>query len=461
MNLLEKVSFKGEWFLPQTPDDRHVGELFYDPDKGIELELHGNFSGSYSDEKTYEIINGLVEGSRYITLFHVFQTDGGTIRISSTTETSLPTSKYSVNRFFVNCRVDKKEELLFTSANVHFDQLEEWVGISGFIYQDDFWNNETKEAHLRYRLPIDIKFKLPYEGVTASFKFRLEGLRKSIFNKEINLEQITTFSVSSETPKEYNELQNIILRMQYFIVLGRYKRTCIDSFTLSMPCSEEVVDYYYKQTYRKPYKLRITDTLFHYIDIQKKFEDIIYKWYSLCNDNADIVWLLMDQLLDDTPFSAINFLSVAQVAESIHSYLYNHPREDKKIFKKKIEEIIASVPDCHKDFVKSKLLQSNSLVFKERLYELLDKCPSSLVDYYISNKDLFIEEIKDSRNYYTHYSGGGKTHIVKGHELLRLSYCLRLLIIYVIFINIGFSEEEIVKIDKGHSNRFSFYRRTT
>ena len=62
MNLLESTSYKGEWFLPESPNDRLVGELLYEPDR-ISLSVHGQFSElmPFEQEKPYDVIFGIIE----------------------------------------------------------------------------------------------------------------------------------------------------------------------------------------------------------------------------------------------------------------------------------------------------------------------------------------------------------------------------------------------------------------
>ena len=139
MYLKEKISFKGEWFLPSQQDQRLVGELTYDPSAGSLLNVHGNFSGDIlsTSHQTYDIVIGLVEGSRYITLYNVFLVNSGRVSFVKDAETSLPNCTYCVNYFFVDFAATRVEDLSFTVANVHFHNLDEWLGISGFGYSYD------------------------------------------------------------------------------------------------------------------------------------------------------------------------------------------------------------------------------------------------------------------------------------------------------------------------------------
>ena len=91
MYLSEKLTIKGEWFLPSDQNHRIAGELCYDPETGSELTLYGSFSDhlmTVSDSQP--VIIGLVEGSRYITLFDTFLTKRGSITFRKDMEPSAP-----------------------------------------------------------------------------------------------------------------------------------------------------------------------------------------------------------------------------------------------------------------------------------------------------------------------------------------------------------------------------------
>ena len=93
MCLSEKLAIKGVWFLPSYQNHRIAGELCYDPETGSELTLYGLFSDhlmTVSDSQP--VIIGLVEGSRYITLFDTILTKRGSITFRKQMEPSAPSA---------------------------------------------------------------------------------------------------------------------------------------------------------------------------------------------------------------------------------------------------------------------------------------------------------------------------------------------------------------------------------
>ena len=102
MNLLEKINFKGEWFLQEDPENRLVGELVY-TDSLISLYVHGQFSpaGIVGIEKPHKIVFGVIEGSKQVTLCDVFIVNVGSLTLTRDTEPYMPDSEYRVNSFMI------------------------------------------------------------------------------------------------------------------------------------------------------------------------------------------------------------------------------------------------------------------------------------------------------------------------------------------------------------------------
>jgi hypothetical protein len=68
------------------------------------------------------------------------------------------------------------------------------------------------------------------------------------------------------------------------------------------------------------------------------------------------------------------------------------------------------------------------------------------LDKIIDNKDLFVKQVKWSRNYYTHYSSDGKKKALKDSELLYLSEKLKILLACAFLIEVGFDREKLGKL---------------
>lgn len=80
----------------------------------------------------------------------------------------------------------------------------------------------------------------------------------------------------------------------------------------------------------------------------------------------------------------------------------------------------------------------------ERLSEILKKYSNNSLDALIPNKEQFAKEVRDSRNYYTHYPKKLEKRALKGSKLYRTSESLKLLLVCAFLEEIGI-EKELLK----------------
>ena len=448
MYLSEKLSIKGMWFVPSNPENRLAGELCYDPEAGSELTLYGSFSDHLvTIDDSQPVIIGLVEGSRYVTLFDTFQIRRESVTFRRDTELSTPICTYCVNFFALDCCVDSWDSLQVSSVKIHYSNLEEWVGVKGFEFGDPMEDRKKKEVNVKYVYREPISFSLPFEGVSARFFFTLQPFSYEVFPKYIHLEHSSYLHITSSQPKNLSEFQEFIYRMQSLIIIALYQDTYIDFFEFQLEGNGKWSRFYFHKGKRDPKPLRdIWRMLFNYWDVKDWFDKLVTEWFSLCDRIDNILPLFIDQFINESRFDANKFLNMAQAAESLHSILYNHTRLPDDEYKKKLNEIVNSVPEEHKDFVKKKLSQANALILAERLQELVDKCPDDIKKKYFTDEKTFIKQVRDSRNYYTHYDKSGKKHILENRDLMLLTERIRLLIVCNILLHLKFSSDDLVKI---------------
>lgn len=451
------------WFVPSNPGNRLAGELYYDPEAGSELTLYGTFSDDIlSVADSQPVIIGLVEGSRYVTLFDTFLIRRESVTFRRDAELSTPICTYCVNFFALDCCVDSWDSLQVSSVKVHYRNLEEWVKVKGLEFGDPMEDRKKKEVNVKYVYREPISFSLPYEGVSARFFFTLQPFSYEVFPKSIHLEHSTYLRITSSQPKNLSEFQEYIYRMQSLIIIALYQDTFVDFFEFRLEGNDKWSKFYFHKGKRDKKPLRdIWRMLFNYWEVKDRFDELVAAWFSLCDRLENIHPLFIDQFINESRFDANKFLNIAQAAESLHSILYNHTRLPEDEYKKKLNEIVNSVPEEHKAFVKKKLSQANALILAERLQELVGKCPDEIKKKYFPDEETFIKQIRDSRNYYTHYDKSGKKHILEGKDLMLLTERIRLLIVCNILLHLKFSSDDLVKIMDNQQYMFIHLKQET
>ena len=123
-NMTEKFTHKGQWFLPEEPQNRIHGTLIYDPGEGSTLELFGNFNNDlYSGMASISLILGLTSDSKEVTLYNCFLTKSSGPVLKSSGEVGIAHSFYTVNFILENAHIRSLSELKFEAIEAEIGNL--------------------------------------------------------------------------------------------------------------------------------------------------------------------------------------------------------------------------------------------------------------------------------------------------------------------------------------------------
>ena len=79
-----------------------------------------------------------------------------------------------------------------------------------------------------------------------------------------------------------------------------------------------------------------------------------------------------------------------------------------------------------------------------RLTELIEKYSNDILDKVLGDKTKFVTDVKNSRNYYTHYDKRLEKKALKGADLFYLSERLKILLVCAFLMEAGITKEMIV-----------------
>ncbi|HNQ69534.1 MAG TPA: hypothetical protein PLM04_08300 [Paludibacteraceae bacterium] len=460
--------------MPSAKKQRISGTLYYDVYKGITLELFGDFNemlfAPISNDSEYDIILGLTSTSKEITLYKTFVSSRGGLNLVQNQEAGIPTSKYIVNYIFEGVHIDKPEDIKFDKLVSEIIDLDEWVGISGFIPVDfekakDFCQN--KEYQVQYKLPELIIFPLSNELV-GQFNFVMTPSDiKFYYQKEVSLKQKIQFVLKYSKEKPVEDLLNDLFKFQTFLILALYKKTYPKSILLYNANFQK--DYGNENIVTREIKLYIhipdrnkkqekqkifMDMLFCYRNIKDNFPAIIKKWFEKYNELESVFNLLFEQFYNDKRFTENTFLNLAQAAESFHAHTRDNTRMPKEEYKKMKKEILSVVNEKYHQWLKEQFNFGNHLNLHTRLDEIISICSCEIVDKIIGDKEIFIKQVKNSRNYYTHYSSDLKKKALKGSDLFYLTQKLKIVLVCAFLLEIGFDKNILNQMLDDRKHRF-------
>jgi hypothetical protein len=194
--------------------------------------------------------------------------------------------------------------------------------------------------------------------------------------------------------------------------------------------------------------------LFGYGHIRDEFPVIIKNWFEKYDLLEPAFNLLFDQFYNNERFSENTFLNLAQAAETFHARTHNHTRMPKDDFNKMKTDIYSLVPNQYHDWLKDQFSFGNNLNLHTRLTEIVSKYSNEILDKIIGDKELFVKQVKWSRNYYTHYSSSGEKQALKGVDLFYLTEKLKIVLVCTFLIEVGFDNEKLKKLLEQNKHRF-------
>jgi hypothetical protein len=164
MDLQETKKYRGYWWLPNNDSKPITGTLSIEPSKGIMLETIDSlisfeevFNAGYNILKLDIILGQTVEG-KAITLVDCHHSKSS-FNVGEYLS-NLSVSNYRANYALVGTKhFTSKDKIIFTSAEVRYSLVDEWLAISGFQRQlilDE--HGYFKKMSIEYKHPEKIKF---------------------------------------------------------------------------------------------------------------------------------------------------------------------------------------------------------------------------------------------------------------------------------------------------------------
>lgn len=457
-DLTSTFSLKGDWFLPDSPDKRLSGEVSYSPEKGVYLELIGAFSKNPldPDDNNYTTILGIVEGSRKISLFECLHVGRTTVSFVCGSETAKPVTTYSVNLMLDGWHYDSCDDICVKTVYIQFDGLAEWLQVSGFGLDAVKMDEKTIDVHYQRPEPINFEFS---KGVKASFDFCTSSISQPAFRTSFEMQQVARLKIQREAELTLDDILRVAYKFLAFLMLGLNGETFVKSITCFFyPNNTELmpdetldrrrVDFFYQQHLTvKENKWDFYSMTFTYPAVKDKFQQLITKWENDFSDFEPAINLLVEQICEKNTFSINDFLNLAQAAETLHDRI--KPGEKKMPdgeYKSLKEKILNVIPEIYKGFVQGLLQFGNNASLRQRLIDLVEMCPGKICELFIPDKDAFINEVLDSRNYYTHYTISGKKNVKQGRDLMLLTKRIQILLIINILLHLGMSDALLIRL---------------
>lgn len=449
----ERFEYIGEWFLPSNKDYRIYGTLSYIPLEGIELRLYGSFEDSpmMALDTDQSIILGITSDSKHITLSDCLVTQRGSAKLVVGEEIGKPNITYSPRYLLKGIHIENMEDMTFNKVSAEIFNLGEWLDISGFDIKDNY---EHKTVSVNYKLPQPIEFEIT-QKLKGKFSFGLSGLIHTRYQKSADIDQKVEFEVESQQEETIEDLLKYIFTFQNLISLALYKSTY--PLSISLEGSKHRMDYGEGKIINKRIDLYFSSRSIRFDEDEKLDIEMLFTYKNLGDNPNEIIknWYLKYEMLEpafnllleqfyNKGFTENTFLNLAQSAETFHVRIHDRPRIPQEEYTKMKNDILNSAPSQYHSWLKEQFNFGNYLNLHSRLTELIEKYSNDILDKVLGDKTKFVTDVKNSRNYYTHYDKRLEKKALKGADLFYLSERLKILLVCAFLMEAGITKEMIV-----------------
>ena len=451
--MIEGFEYKGIWWLPDNPEEQIRGTLKFSPNEGAILDLDGAFNShkNLEEMQNFPIILGVTVEGKEITLINCSETK------CSTYTPGMKISSFYSRLVFKGIHFKKLEDIRFKNIFVHYSHLDDWVGISGFGISYGSQDNDEVVVKYKPQKPIEARV----EDYKVSIVIKNTYPTHTIVQKEASIKQTTYIKIEPPEEKPFGEYWNIMHNIKNFLSLG--VRELVYPLTIEgtteknkqlikdKPSYYPVVEMFYRVSdILETCEVPPFQMLFTFKDVQDRFGIFLRNWFEKAHLLKPTYNLYFGILYNPHLYLESQFLSLTQAIESYHQRVYGGEYlsdEDYKVVYNSLVEVVKAMPQDTKGSLKDRLKEylkyGNEFSLRTRLKEVVNDY-GVLTTLFINNKDTFINDVVETRNYLTHYDEDSKPPSpVENYEILfQLIQNLRTIVEICLLKEAGFSLEE-------------------
>jgi hypothetical protein len=439
-----ELPYRGSWWIPGQETRWHgtldyvAGRLELDvdlPSPGWKV-LEGGF-------EEHELLHGEANDSTPLTLVDVY---------ARSQRSHMPGGAeiiYRIGCAIVGAWFDSREEIEFDEVDVRFHQLDSWLDLSGF----DFQFAESGDGFdLSFRRPKTIVVS-DADALRVSAKF---GHSSPHFVRplvDVTVRQQALLAMVPKQPLPIDEHVESARRVRNFLsfaadtdappisVQGRTNVDAIypDGETVNRPKWLEII----LSERIESAELRASHEMLLLVDdTPGERRSALEAWLERYDSLKPILELFLITLYQPSIYLHLQFLSLAQAIESLHTRKFPDWELPRSEFRERLSRVVDSSPEDLKEWVHKKLRGTNLAPFRKSVEELVETLPPVLRDP-IGDAADFSRLVGYTRNYYTHWSERLEEKKADDQELMRLTTGLKWIVAALILVELGFSTEQV------------------
>jgi hypothetical protein len=133
---------------------------------------------------------------------------------------------------------------------------------------------------------------------------------------------------------------------------------------------------FYTQSYRPRSDAKVphfSNTLLRYSDIKDRFGEALTGWFRMLSDLKPFADVFFGDRYHPAAFNRSRFLTLALAVEALHRNTMSNSLRPEEEFKRIVSEVVAAVPQHHREWLKKQLLYSNEPRLRDRIAQLCEQ----------------------------------------------------------------------------------------
>lgn len=430
----DRRELRGEWWLPDRPD-RWPGTLVCGSAEGIDLTITSQHQDIPTGER-FPIFYGETVDGKAVTLLDA-GTAHTTMHMPGGTEARLRPATAVIGIW-----LDDADDQAFDRFVLQLDGLPEWANRSGFSLADS--SNTT--FSVEYALPAEIEVGA-WNGFQVFLTFSATRKPSGLPTTAIELSQKTALEIratEARSFREFDECARLIRDFLMFATRDRVALLSVEGFAEVDSTKSRSIEVLDRREMRMEQRLReatVDRLLFSVDENGVGTASRLTAWLELHELLGPIFDLFLVVHYQPKLFLELQFMSLAQAAESLHSRRFDAKTMPTGEHSQRVKEVVDAVPERLEDWVRERLASSNRKSFRQAIIELTQSLPD-VVQAEIPDIRRVAERVRVTRNYLTHWDPKLKEKAAQGSELVALAYGLRCVVEARLMIEIGYGRDE-------------------
>lgn len=458
---IETRKYEGYWWLPDSPDKVVTGTLTINRREGIEVKTIGSLLSKQAlfsnqiNSSFQEILLGQTTDGNLITLIGTICTNSNLYGFSSDLSTATHTASLAIvgKRHF-----SSKSEVVFSSAEVRFSLLDEWLCKFGFTYKHIFDDKgyPTKFI-LEYEHPEALEFRIAAIEANFSTNYKLNWQDKRRLQCQLNQQSFLKLTPSQPQAfdwysEKFDSIRKFLIVMTGFpvsigeIVAYRNRSYALNNSDIE---TDEQFQVYVRlsNSFLDTVDKHSSDLLINLSSLEDNLGAVLNNWFEKSEALDPAVILYVATLSIDSGYSEFRLLNYAQGLEALHRRIFGGKYilddEYEPIANGLISSIPKKVSKDHRSSLEGRIKHGHEFSQRKRIKLLLDDVWAGCLDEFIEDKNTFINKVINTRNYLIHYDPSSASKAVVGTEIFYTAERLRILLVTHILIQLGIPRENV------------------